>query len=95
MLEGTHTNLFTNIHSRDGKYMARNHLAQMIALFGPPPKELLVLEHGMRRWNFAPAMENDENRLCNKVYEYYNGPFFDSEGNISVITILATLALTC
>ncbi|TVY71435.1 Serine/threonine-protein kinase SRPK [Lachnellula suecica] len=80
MLEGMNTNLFTNINSRDGKYMARNHLAQMIALFGPPPTELLVREHRMRSWNFAPAMENDENKLCNKAYEFYNGPFFDSEG---------------
>ncbi|KAH7342930.1 CMGC protein kinase [Rhexocercosporidium sp. MPI-PUGE-AT-0058] len=30
--------------------------------------------------NFAPAMENDENKLCNKAYEFYDGPFFDSEG---------------
>jgi hypothetical protein len=86
MLEGTNTNLFTNLHSREGKYMPRNHLAQMIALFGPPPKELLVREHQMRSWNFAPAMENDEGKLCSNVYEFYNGPFFNSEGNTTAIT---------
>ncbi|KAH9216886.1 kinase-like domain-containing protein [Leptodontidium sp. 2 PMI_412] len=80
MLEGMNTNLFTNINSKDGKYMARNHLAQMIALLGPPPKELLAREQGMRSCNFAPTVENDENKLCNKAYEFYNGPFFDSEG---------------
>lgn len=80
MLEGTGTNLFAQIHSNNGKYMAQNHLAQMIALLGQPPKELIERELEMRRWNFAPAVENDEGKLCHKVYQFYKGPFFDNEG---------------
>jgi serine/threonine protein kinase len=80
MLEGPDTNLLANIHSSDGKYMARNHLAQMIALLGPPPRELTIREYKMRSWNFAPAIENDENQLCHKPYQFYHGPFFDKEG---------------
>ena len=82
MLEGTNTNLFANIHSIDGKYMAQIHLAQMIALFGPPPNELIMREQRMRNWNFVPAIENNEHKLCHKAYEFYHGPFFDNEGNI-------------
>ena len=80
MLEGPQINLFTNIHSSEGNYEARNHLAQIIALLGPPPKEFILREQKMRSWNFAPALENDENRLCHKVYEFYRRPFFDNEG---------------
>jgi hypothetical protein len=82
MLEGTGINLFSQIHSRDRKYLAQNHLAQMIALLGMPPQELLARELEMRRWNFAPAIENDEGKLCHKVYQFYKGPFFGNEGII-------------
>ena len=61
--------------------MARNHLGQMIALLGPPPKELIMREQRMRNWNFAPAIENDENKLCHKANHFYHGPFFDTQGN--------------
>lgn len=93
MLEGTNTNLFANIHSSDGKYMARNHLAQMIALLGPPPKELAMREHRMRKWNFAPAIEKDEHKLCHKAWGFYHGPFFDSEGNAPKSHCSITLSL--
>ncbi|KFY10184.1 hypothetical protein V491_07779 [Pseudogymnoascus sp. VKM F-3775] len=82
MLEGGNTNLFTNIHSNDGKYLAQNHLAKMIALLGPPPGELVQRKLEMRRWNFAPAVENDDQTSCHKAYQYYKGPFFDDEGII-------------
>lgn len=36
----------------------------------------------MRRWNFAPAVENDDQTSCHKAYQYYKGPFFDDEGII-------------
>jgi len=82
MLEGTGTNLFSQIHSSDGRYMAQSHLAQMISLLGLPPKELVAHELKMRKWNFAPAVENDEGKLCHKAYQFYKGPFFDNEGTI-------------
>jgi hypothetical protein len=88
MLEGTGINLFAQIHSCDGKYMARNHLARMIALLGLPPKELVARELEMRKWNFAPAVENDEDKLCHKAYQFYKGPFFDNEGTIRPPSLL-------
>ena len=80
MLEGSNRNLFANIHSSEGNYMARNHLGQMIALLGPPPKELIMREHRMRNWNFTPTIENDEKKLCHKANDFYHGPFFDGQG---------------
>lgn len=93
MLEGSATNLFTNIHSSEGNYIARNHFGQMIALLGPPPKEFILREHRMRSWNFAPAIEIDENKLCHKVYDFYHGPFFDEQGNTRTGSYLVTLSL--
>jgi len=80
MLEGTGTNMFAQIHSSDGKYMAQNHLARMIALLGLPPKELVARELEMHKWNFAPAVENDEDKPCHKAYQFYKDPFSDNEG---------------
>jgi hypothetical protein len=82
MLEGPGTNFFSQIYSSDGKYMAQNHLAQMIALLGSPPNKLVARELEMRKWNFAPPVEYDEGKLCHKAYQFYNGPFFDNEGTI-------------
>jgi hypothetical protein len=84
MLEGTGKTLFSQIHSSDGKYMAQNHLAQMIALLGLPPKKLVTRELEMRRWNFAPPVENDAGKLCHKAYQFYNGPFFGNEGTTRI-----------
>ncbi len=96
MLEDTGTNLFAQIHSSDGKYMAQNHLAQMIALLGLPPKELVARELEMRKWNFAPAVENNENKLSNKAYQFYNGPFFDNKGTIRTYQLSrGGFTLTC
>ncbi len=84
MLEGVGNELFTKIHSSDGTYLPGTHLAQMIALLGPPPEQLLSRERETRKWNFAPPVENDENKLCHKPMEFYKGPFFNDEGTIRV-----------
>lgn len=72
--------LFSQVHDQEGKYSAAAHLAEMIALLGPPPKELLDRERDGRRWNFAPAITNAAGKLCTKAYEWYGGRFFDEEG---------------
>ena len=55
----------------------------MIALLGPPPKELIDREKEGLDWKFRPEVENPEGKLCGSASEFYGGPFFDSEGNIS------------
>ncbi len=55
----------------------------MIALLGPPPKELLDRERKGRMWKWRPAIENSEGTLCDNASTYYGGPFFDSEGKLT------------
>lgn len=55
----------------------------MIALLGPPPKELIDREQEGLKWNFRPEVVNSEGKMCSKASEFYGGPFFDSEGDIT------------
>lgn len=55
----------------------------MVALLGPPPKELCDREKEGLGWKFRPEVENSEGKLCGSASEFYGGPFFDSQGNIS------------
>ena len=72
--------LFGQIHSSNGKYNYRKHIAQMIAFLGYPPKELLDREREARNWKWKPPIENSEGRVCTSVNDYFGGPFFDSHG---------------
>ncbi|KAL9099213.1 MAG: hypothetical protein Q9163_005256 [Psora crenata] len=72
--------LFRQIHSTEGRYNSRAHIAEMIALLGPPPKELIDREREGFVWKFKPEVENPEGKLCGSANEYYGGPFFDSQG---------------
>lgn len=77
--------LFTNLHSSEGEYNCKAHLAQMIAFLGPPPKELL---NRAGKWNWSPAIENSTGKLCKNATEFYGGPFFDSGGICSLAQFL-------
>lgn len=72
--------LFEHIHPNQGTYSAQAHIAEMIALLGPPPKELIDREKEGLRWNSGPRVTNSEGKLCRKASEFYGGPFFDSTG---------------
>ncbi|KAH6719717.1 kinase domain-containing protein [Leptodontidium sp. MPI-SDFR-AT-0119] len=71
--------LFTSVHSADGKYNSQAHLAEIIALLGPPRK-LIDQERDRRTWKWGTAIENAESKLCDSASTYYGGPFFDSKG---------------
>lgn len=73
-------NLFRQICTGQGEYSGHLHLAEMIALIGPPPQELLRREAKIRHWKWSPAVENPAGKLCDSVKDFYGGPFFDSEG---------------
>ena len=47
--------------------MGQAHLAEMIALLGPPPIELISRERDGLKWNWAPAAENAAGKLCTKA----------------------------
>lgn len=74
--------LFRQIHSSCGEYNGQAHFAEMIALLGPPPKELLRREIEGRKWKWRPATENAAGKLCESASEFYGGPFFDAEGKL-------------
>lgn len=73
--------MFTNIHL-EGKYDSHAHIAAIIALLGPPPKELVVREREGRAWKWRHPIENASGQLCDNASAYYGGPFFDSQGTI-------------
>jgi len=83
--------LFRQINSPGGIYNPHAHLAEMIALLGPPPKELLKREEEGCRLKWRPVIQNAEGKLCESAREYYGGPFFDSEGELLRSTKKAAL----
>lgn len=72
--------LFRHIRSSQGAYDPRAHLAEMIALLGPPPKRLIDRELRWSEVKWSHAIPNSEDELCHTAREYFGGPFFDSEG---------------
>ncbi|GKZ22693.1 hypothetical protein AbraCBS73388_008862 [Aspergillus brasiliensis] len=57
ILEGTE--LFTQAQDAKGTYLAKAHLAEMIALLGPPPKKLLVMSDSMAQFEWSPAITDE------------------------------------
>ncbi|PYH82428.1 kinase-like protein [Aspergillus uvarum CBS 121591] len=61
--------LFQRIYKPHGRYDAKRHIAQMIALPGPPALEILGRYQSMRT-------------LCETAEEYFCGPFFDNNETV-------------
>jgi len=72
--------LFTHIHSNQGDYDVRSHLAEIIALLGAPPKILIDREMSWSEVKWSHAVPNSGGKLCQTAREYYGGPFFDTRG---------------
>jgi hypothetical protein len=72
--------LFRHTRSDQGAYIIEAHLAEMIALLGPPPKVLVDREKAWSDVRWSRAFLNLEGKLCHTAREYYGGPFFDSNG---------------
>ena len=79
-MEGT--DLFTNLKDEQGHYNAHLHLAQMVALLGPPPMALLKRERSFRKLTFKPEIQSPEGRKCSNACQYFSGPFFDDNGMV-------------
>lgn len=77
--------LFKHIRSSKGDYDVQAHLAEMIALLGPPPKELLDREKLWSDIKWDNAVLNSDSKLCHTAREYFGGPFFNSEGKASCL----------
>lgn len=78
ILEGTE--LFTQVQDAEGTYLPEAHLAEMIALLGPPPKKLLVMSESMAQVEWSPAITDERGKIFKNNREYFGGPFFDEEG---------------
>jgi hypothetical protein len=84
--------LFVHLKSQKGMYTAQAHIAEMIALLGPPPQKLIDEE---RQWRDVPwerSFPSIDGAWCNTAREYYGGPFFDSKG-MSTYTYRRTTVL--
>jgi hypothetical protein len=77
MIEGKE--LFQHIHDQ-GHYSARLNIAEMIALLGPPPPEIIQRYQYMREYSWPESVKREDGRVCETAEEYFGGPFFDEEG---------------
>lgn len=48
-----------------GNYHPEAHLAEMIALLGPPPKAMIERERDGMEWRWAPPAQNAAGKMCN------------------------------
>ncbi|CEJ62036.1 Putative Remark: SRPK family members may be uniquely regulated and targeted [Penicillium brasilianum] len=78
MIEGKE--LFQHIHDQEGRYDAKLHIAEMIALLGPPPPEIIQRYQFMREYSWPQPVRREDGRLCETAEEYFCGPFFDGKG---------------
>lgn len=78
--------LFRQVHDTNGQYDAKSHLAEMIALLGFPPKALLAKSKTMSEHNWPQPVPNGSVELCNNAQEFFNGPFFNAEGELETIS---------
>ena len=72
--------LFRHIHDKQGRYDAKLHVAEMIALFGPPPPEIMQRYQHMREYTWPEPVRREDGRACKTAEEYFCGPFFDNDG---------------
>ncbi|KAG6195329.1 hypothetical protein E4U50_000310 [Claviceps purpurea] len=65
----------------DAPYNTAQHLADMIAILGDVPPDIVRRERNMRyhRWGFEA--HNAAGKLCDNATDFYSGPFFDDKGN--------------
>jgi hypothetical protein len=82
--------LFVHLKSQNGVYNAQAHFADIIALVGPPPQDLIHrLIDQEKLWRDVPwerSFPSPGGTWCKTAREYYGGPFFDSNGMSKVQT---------
>ncbi|KAL4915708.1 kinase-like protein [Aspergillus aurantiobrunneus] len=68
--------LFRHIHDQEGRYDAKLHIAETIALLGPPPPQIIQRYHYMQEYLWPEPARREYGRLCQTADEYFDGPFF-------------------
>ncbi|KAJ5609130.1 hypothetical protein N7528_009697 [Penicillium herquei] len=72
--------LFQHIHDQEGRYDPRMHIAEMIALLGAPPPEVIKRYHVMREYPWPQPVKREDGTVCETAEEFFCGPFFDNNG---------------
>ncbi|BCS30544.1 putative protein kinase [Aspergillus puulaauensis] len=74
--------LFRHIHDQQGRYDAKLHIAEMIALLGPPPPEIMERYQSMRDFTWPEPIrpKREDDKVCSSAGEYFDGPLFDDKG---------------
>ncbi|KAE8372866.1 hypothetical protein BDV26DRAFT_285610 [Aspergillus bertholletiae] len=83
IIEGTR--LFNQVQDAEGNYNPKAHLAEMIALLGPPPKKLLVMSDSMAQVEWSLPITHERDKIYNNNREYFGGPYFDNKGNRVIV----------
>jgi hypothetical protein len=65
--------LFRHIHDQEGRYDARLHIAETIALLGPPPPEVIQRYQYMREYSWPKPVKREDGRVCETAEEYFVG----------------------
>jgi hypothetical protein len=73
------------VQDAQGNYDSRAHLAEMIALLGPPSKKMLVMSDSMTQFEWSPVITDERVKIYKNNREYFGGPFFDDEGERAII----------
>ncbi|KAK9320294.1 kinase-like domain-containing protein [Lipomyces orientalis] len=72
--------LFYQVHDTQGHYDAKAHLAEIIALLGPPPPMLVARSHLMLGYKWPEPVKKEDGKVCESAEQYFGGPFFDEDG---------------
>ncbi|TPX24725.1 hypothetical protein DIZ76_010161 [Coccidioides immitis] len=72
--------LFHQVYDKQGHYDAKAHLAEMIALLGPPPPGLIARTYSTVGYKFPEPVRKDDGNVCENSGQYFGGPFFSKDG---------------
>ncbi|BCS28512.1 putative serine/threonine-protein kinase [Aspergillus puulaauensis] len=87
------TELFQQVHDTDSLYTAKPHLAEMVALLGPPPTQLIARSDIMAQHDWPEPVRGATGKLCSNGREFFGGPFFNEEGDFLHEDLMPTRAL--
>ncbi|KAE8366750.1 CMGC protein kinase [Aspergillus caelatus] len=72
--------LFSQVYDEEGQYQAKAHLAEMIALLGPPPQEVIARYRSLLEYEWPQPMATVDDSVYDSSNQFFGGPFFDSDG---------------
>ncbi|KOC09566.1 hypothetical protein AFLA70_762g000320 [Aspergillus flavus AF70] len=71
--------LFRQVYDEQGRYQAKAHLAEMIALPGPPPQELITRYRSLLKYQWPQPIATVDDNVYESSNQFFGGPFFDGD----------------